>query len=141
MGLGSPLRMSSIQTFGMIFGRLEHGESWTEHQRLAVLVCQVPCPHLDGRHAVFGRVIEGEEVIHALRRSPPGWAIDRSRMWCYNVWRSIASRSAREKMMSFRQHYWTLLAAAARPFWWLRSGRRAGDAVSGFRGAYRCVSG
>jgi len=35
-------------------------------------VCQVPCPHLDGRHAVFGRVIEGEEVIHLIASQPTG---------------------------------------------------------------------
>lgn len=35
-------------------------------------VCQVPCPHLDGRHAVFGRVIDGVEVIHAIAAQPTG---------------------------------------------------------------------
>ena len=35
-------------------------------------VCQVPCPHLDGRHAVFGRVIEGVDVIHAIAAQPTG---------------------------------------------------------------------
>jgi peptidyl-prolyl cis-trans isomerase B (cyclophilin B) len=27
-----------------------------------------PCPHLDGRHAVFGRVIDGMDVVDAVRR-------------------------------------------------------------------------
>lgn len=35
-------------------------------------VCQVPCPHLDDRHAVFGRVIEGLEVIDAIAAQPTG---------------------------------------------------------------------
>jgi peptidyl-prolyl cis-trans isomerase A (cyclophilin A) len=35
-------------------------------------VCQVPCPHLDGRHAVFGRVVEGLEVIDRIAAVPSG---------------------------------------------------------------------
>ena len=35
-------------------------------------VCQVPCPHLDGRHAVFGRVVEGLEVIDTIAAQPTG---------------------------------------------------------------------
>ena len=35
-------------------------------------VCQVPTPHLDGRHTVFGRVLEGLEVIDAIAGVPKG---------------------------------------------------------------------
>jgi len=31
-------------------------------------VTHVPCPHLDGKHAVFGRVTKGMEVVDAIRR-------------------------------------------------------------------------
>jgi peptidyl-prolyl cis-trans isomerase B (cyclophilin B) len=30
-------------------------------------ICHSPQPHLDGRHTVFGRVIEGIEVVDAIR--------------------------------------------------------------------------
>jgi cyclophilin family peptidyl-prolyl cis-trans isomerase len=30
-----------------------------------------PTPHLDGRHSVFGRVVEGMEVVNALRERDP----------------------------------------------------------------------
>jgi peptidyl-prolyl cis-trans isomerase A (cyclophilin A) len=39
-------------------------------------VCQVPTPHLDGRHTVFGRVLDGLEVIDAIADVPKG-AMDR----------------------------------------------------------------
>ena len=32
----------------------------------------VPTPHLDGRHTVFGKVIEGMEVVEALKLRDPG---------------------------------------------------------------------
>ena len=35
-------------------------------------VCQVPTPHLDGRHTVFGRVLEGLDVIDAIAGVPKG---------------------------------------------------------------------
>ena len=39
-------------------------------------ICQVATPHLDGRHTVFGRVLEGLEVIDAIADVPKG-AMDR----------------------------------------------------------------
>jgi len=33
-------------------------------------ICQVPTPHLDGRHTVFGKVVEGLDVIDAICAAP-----------------------------------------------------------------------
>jgi peptidyl-prolyl cis-trans isomerase A (cyclophilin A) len=39
-------------------------------------ICQVPTPHLDGRHTVFGRVLEGLDIIDSIADVPKG-AMDR----------------------------------------------------------------
>jgi len=39
-------------------------------------VCQVATPWLDGKHTVFGRIVEGAELIDAIAGVPTG-AMDR----------------------------------------------------------------
>ena len=31
-------------------------------------ITHVACPHLNGKHSVFGRVLEGQEVVNAIRQ-------------------------------------------------------------------------
>lgn len=31
-------------------------------------ITHVPCPHLDGKHSVFGRVTDGQEVVDAIEQ-------------------------------------------------------------------------
>jgi cyclophilin family peptidyl-prolyl cis-trans isomerase len=37
-------------------------------------ITYVATPHLDGRHAVFGHVVEGMDVVHAIPERDPGTA-------------------------------------------------------------------
>lgn len=34
-------------------------------------ITHVPTPHLDGRHAVFGRVVEGMDILNSIRERDP----------------------------------------------------------------------
>ena len=35
-------------------------------------ITQVATPHLDGRHSVFGRLVEGQETLEAIAATPTG---------------------------------------------------------------------
>jgi cyclophilin family peptidyl-prolyl cis-trans isomerase len=37
-------------------------------------VTLVATPHLDGKHAVFGKVVQGMEIVQAIRERDPGEA-------------------------------------------------------------------
>ena len=32
-------------------------------------ITTVPCPHLDGKHVVFGKVVKGMEIVHAIENT------------------------------------------------------------------------
>jgi len=48
-------------------------------------ITHVPCPHLDGKHAVFGRVIEGMDVVDSIRQGDriEKITVDRKRSHAY----------------------------------------------------------
>lgn len=59
-------------------GTLGMALSWADTGGSQFFVTHGPQPHLDGRYAVFGRVVSGMEIVDQLRR---GDVIDRVRIW------------------------------------------------------------
>ena len=47
------------------------GERRTEHERQPVLHHLRATPHLDNRHSVFGKVVEGMDVLNRIRERDP----------------------------------------------------------------------
>jgi peptidyl-prolyl cis-trans isomerase B (cyclophilin B) len=39
-------------------------------------ITHVPCPHLDGKHAVYGEVTEGQDVVNAIAKGDKISAIE-----------------------------------------------------------------
>lgn len=53
-------------------GRLAMANAGPDTGSCQFFITEVPTPHLNGRHTIFGQVVEGQEVVEKIARVPRG---------------------------------------------------------------------
>ena len=76
-GPGYTLR-DEINQLPFLRGTVGMARDWQDTGGSQFFITRSPQPQLDGRYTAFGRVIDGLDVVDALR---PGDSIERVRVW------------------------------------------------------------